>query len=66
MFDDMTAAIREDTLRILCHIRVEEKVEREPAAKVTGTNRDDSAARAPTETPDPEDLPERSVSVWIR
>ena len=47
MFDDMTAAIREDTLRILCHIRVEEKVEREPAAKVTGTNRDDSAAKAP-------------------
>ena len=46
MFDDMTAAIREDTLRILCHIRVEEKVEREPAAKVTGTNRDDSAAKA--------------------
>ena len=31
MFDDMTAAIREDTIRILCHIRVEEKVEREPA-----------------------------------
>ena len=47
MFDDMTAAIREDTIRILCHIRVEEKLEREPAAKVTGTNRDDSAARAP-------------------
>ena len=47
MFDDMTAVIREDTIRILCHIRVEEKVEREPAAKVTGTNRDDSAARAP-------------------
>lgn len=47
MFDDMTAAIREDTIRILCHIRVEEKVEREPAAKVTGTNRDDSAARTP-------------------
>ena len=47
MFDDMTAAIREDTIRILCHIRVEEKVEREPAAKATGTNRDDSAARAP-------------------
>ncbi len=47
MFDDMTAAIREDTIRILCHIRVEQKVEREPAAKVTGTNRDDSAARMP-------------------
>jgi len=47
MFDDMSAAIREDTIRILCHIRVEQKVEREPAAKVTGTNKDDSAARAP-------------------
>ena len=47
MFDDMTAAIREDTLRILCHIRVEQKVEREPAAKVTGTNKDDSSVRAP-------------------
>ena len=47
MFDDMTAAIREDTIRILCHIRVEEKVEREPAAKVTGTNRDDSEPKAP-------------------
>ena len=47
MFDDMTSAIREDTIRILCHIRVEQKVEREPAAKVTGTNRDDSAARMP-------------------
>ncbi len=47
MFDDMSAAIREDTIRILCHIRVEQRVEREPAAKVTGTNKDDSAARAP-------------------
>ena len=43
MFEAMTAAIREDTVRILCHIRVEQKVEREPAAKVTGTNRDDTA-----------------------
>ncbi len=47
MFDDMSAAIREDTIRILCHIRVEQKVEREPAAKVTGTNKDTSMARAP-------------------
>ena len=47
MFDDMSAAIREDTIRILCHIRVEQKVEREPAAKVTGTNKDTSAARTP-------------------
>ncbi len=47
MFDGMTAAVKEDTVRILFHIRVEQKVEREPAAKVTGTNRDDSVAKAP-------------------
>ena len=47
MFDAMTAAICEDTVRILFHIRVEQKVEREPAAKVTGTNKDDSVANAP-------------------
>ena len=47
MFDDMSAAIREDTIRILCHIRVEQRVEREPAAKVTGTNKDDSAQKVP-------------------
>ena len=47
MFEEMTAAIREDTVRILFHIRVEQKVEREPAAKVTGTNKDDSVAKAP-------------------
>ncbi len=47
MFDSMTAAIREETVRILMHIRVEQKVEREPAAKVTGTNRDESVAAAP-------------------
>ena len=47
MFEAMTAAITEETVRILFHIRVEQKIEREPAAKVTGTNRDDSAPRAP-------------------
>ena len=47
MFDGMTAAVKEDTVRILFHVRVEQKVEREPAAKVTGTNRDDSSAKAP-------------------
>ena len=47
MFDGMIAAIREDTVRILFHIRIEQKVEREPAAKVTGTNKDDSVAKAP-------------------
>ena len=47
MFEGMTAAIREDTVRILFHIRVEQKVEREPAAKVTGTNKDDTSVKAP-------------------
>ncbi len=47
MFEAMTAAITEDTVRILFHIRVEQKVEREPAAKVTGTNRDDTSVQAP-------------------
>ncbi len=47
MFEGMTAAIREDTVRILFHIRVEQKVEREPAAKVTGTNKDDTSQKAP-------------------
>ena len=47
MFEGMTAAIREDAVRILFHIRVEQKVEREPAAKVTGTNKDDTSVKAP-------------------
>jgi preprotein translocase subunit SecA len=47
MFDAMTAAIREDTVKALMHVRIEQKVEREQVAKVTGTNRDDSVANAP-------------------
>ena len=47
MFDAMTAAIREDTIKALLHVRIEQKVEREQVAKVTGTNRDDSVANAP-------------------
>ncbi len=47
MFDEMTQNIREDTVRLLMHVKVEEKVEREQVAKVTGTNKDDSAARVP-------------------
>ncbi len=47
MFDDMIAAIREDTIKALLHVRIEQKVEREQVAKVTGTNRDDSVANAP-------------------
>lgn len=47
MFDAMTQNMREDTLRLLYHVRIEEKVEREEVAKVTGTNKDDSAANKP-------------------
>ena len=47
MFGDMTNAIAEMTIRTLFHIRVEQKVEREQVAKVTGTNKDDTAVRAP-------------------
>ena len=47
MFDGMTNAIKEDTLRLLFHVRVEEKVEREEVAKVTGTNKDDSLPKGP-------------------
>ena len=47
MYEAMMAAIQEDTVRILFHIRVEQKVEREPAAKVTGTNKDGSSASGP-------------------
>ena len=42
MFDEMTENIKEDTVRALLHVRVEQKVEREQVAKVTGTNKDES------------------------
>ncbi|MCI9620289.1 MAG: preprotein translocase subunit SecA [Dorea sp.] len=47
MFDEMTRSIAEDTIRALFHVRIEQKVEREQVAKVTGTNRDDTAVRGP-------------------
>ena len=47
MFDSMTANIQEDTVKLLLHVRVEQKVEREQVAKVTGTNKDDSVGKAP-------------------
>lgn len=47
MFDGMIASIQEDTARMLYHMRIEQKVEREQVAKVTGTNKDDSSANAP-------------------
>ncbi len=47
MFDEMTAAIQEDTVKLLFHVKVEQKVEREEVAKVTGTNKDDTAKAEP-------------------
>lgn len=47
MFDEMTQNIREETVRLLFHIKIEQKVEREQVAQVTGTNKDDTAVKAP-------------------
>ncbi|WP_026516640.1 preprotein translocase subunit SecA [Butyrivibrio sp. MC2021] len=47
MFDEMAKNIKEDTVRLLFHVHIEEKVEREQVAKVTGTNKDDTVAKAP-------------------
>ena len=47
MFDSMIASIQEDTVKMLYHVKVEQKVEREEVAKVTGTNKDDTSVRAP-------------------
>ena len=47
MFGEMTEEIGAETIRALFHVRLEEKVEREEVAKVTGTNKDDSLVRAP-------------------
>lgn len=47
MFDEMTQNIREETVRLLFHVKVEQKVEREQQAKITGTNKDDTSVKAP-------------------
>ena len=47
MFDDMTQNIKEETVRLLFHVRIEQKVEREQVAKVTGTNKDDTLQKGP-------------------
>lgn len=57
MFDDMISAVTEDTVRILYNVRVEQTVEREPAAKVTGTNKDDSVAKEPVKNTEPRIYP---------
>ncbi len=52
MFGEMTRSITEATVKTLFHVRIEQKVEREQVAKVTGTNKDDSAVRAPKKRED--------------
>ncbi|MBR5336773.1 MAG: preprotein translocase subunit SecA [Lachnospiraceae bacterium] len=47
MFDEMTANIQEDTIRILYHLKIEQRIERKEVAQATGTNKDDTATRAP-------------------
>lgn len=47
MFEEMTRGIAEDTIKVLTHLRVEQRVEREPAAKVTGTNRGSDSVKKP-------------------
>ena len=47
MFDEMTQNIREETVRLLFHIKIEQKVEREQQAKITGTNKDDTLPKGP-------------------
>ena len=49
MFNNMISAIQEDTVRMLYHVNVEQKAEREQVAKVTGTNKDDSAGKTPVQ-----------------
>ena len=47
MFDEMTQNIKEETVRLLFRARIEQKVEREQVAKITGTNKDDSVPKGP-------------------
>ena len=49
MFDSMIASIQEATLRLLYHVRLEHKVEREQVAQVTGTNKDETGPKKPVQ-----------------
>ena len=49
MFNNMISSIQEDTVRMLYHVQVEQKIEREQVAKVTGTNKDDSSVKKPVQ-----------------
>ena len=52
MFQSMTDSIQEETVRLLLHVKIEEKAEREQVAKVTGTNKDDTLVKKPTKRAD--------------
>ena len=47
MFNDMTKAIQEETTGALFHVQVEQKIEREEAPKITGTNKDAEVEKKP-------------------
>ena len=47
MFNAMTSNIQEETVRLLYHVRVEQKVEREQVAQATATNKEDEGPRKP-------------------
>ena len=47
MFENMSAAIQEETVRVLTHVRVEQDIKRQKTVKVLSTNRDESLAQAP-------------------
>jgi preprotein translocase subunit SecA len=47
MFNEMTDAIREETVKNLYRIKIEQKIEREQVNKVTGTNKDDTVSKGP-------------------
>ena len=67
MFNEMITSIQEDTLRMLYHVHVEQKIEREQVAKVTGTNKDDSAGpKKPVQRKEDQSISERSVPMWKR
>ena len=47
MFNDMIKSIEEETAGALFHVQIEQKIEREEAPKITGTNKDIDGPRTP-------------------
>ena len=47
MFEEMNNSIQEETVRLMYHVRVEEKAEREEQAKPIATNKDESLEKKP-------------------